>query len=139
MTRWVRVDALACRHAFLEIRSSRTQTQPNPTQIHDHAFSQKPHPRRLHGGHPRHRNPPAQGRPQSHLQRSFTINFQALGTIADTFDPSDFTGGAATGIHSSTNATWAVNSDLNTQANNVPGQGIVFTFDFTNLVGASAG
>jgi fibronectin type 3 domain-containing protein len=72
------------------------------------------------------------------LSGSFDIHFQALGTVADTFDASDFSGGAATGIHSSTNATWAVNSDINTTANNVPGQGIVFTFDFTNLVGASA-
>lgn len=72
------------------------------------------------------------------LSGSFDINFQALGTVADTFDTSDFSGGTATGVHSSTNATWAVNSDINTTANNVPGQGIVFTFDFTNLVGASA-
>jgi fibronectin type 3 domain-containing protein len=72
------------------------------------------------------------------LSGSFDINFQALGTIASPFVASNFTGGAATGIHSGTNATWAVNSDLSTLANNVPGQGIVFTFDFTNLVGASA-
>jgi fibronectin type 3 domain-containing protein len=82
-------------------------------------------------------NPPAVSGALPGLSGSFTMNFEALGTIADTFDPSDFTGGAATGIHS-TAGTWAVNSDLNTQANNVPGQGIVFTFDFTNLVGASS-
>ena len=72
------------------------------------------------------------------LSGSFKINFQALGTLADTFDASDFSGGTATGIHSTTNATWAVNSDIDTTANNVPGQGIVFTYDFTDLVGATA-
>jgi fibronectin type 3 domain-containing protein len=72
------------------------------------------------------------------LSGSFDINFQALGTAASPFSASDFTGGTATGIHS-TAGTWSVNSDVlnGTNANTVPGQGIVFTFDFTNLVGAS--
>ncbi len=66
---------------------------------------------------------------------SFDVSFQALGTIAENFNPADFTGGAADGVFT-TATEWAVNSDINTTANNVPGQGIVFTFDFTNLVGA---
>jgi fibronectin type 3 domain-containing protein len=73
------------------------------------------------------------------LSGSFDINFQALGTAASPFSATDFTGGTAFGIHSAA-GTWSVNSDVASggTANTVPGQGIVFTFDFTNLVGASA-
>jgi hypothetical protein len=83
-------------------------------------------------------NPPSVSGALPGLSGSFDINFQALGTAASPFSATDFTGGTATGIHS-TAGTWSVNSDVlnGTTANTVPGQGIVFTFDFTNLVGAT--
>ncbi len=68
------------------------------------------------------------------LSGSFAIEFFALGTIADTFDENDFSGGAAVGVFT-TATEWAVNSDINTLANTFPGQGIVFDFDFSGVTG----
>ena len=56
--------------------------------------------------------------------------------MADNFDPNDFTGGLADGVYSGS-VQWAVNSDINDQVNTILGQGLVFTFDFTNLTGAN--
>jgi fibronectin type 3 domain-containing protein len=82
-------------------------------------------------------NPPAVSGDLPGLSGSFDINFQALGTVAANFNPSDFTGGPAVGIYASATPTWSVNSDIRNTGNTIQGQGIVFTFDFTNLVGAS--
>ncbi|QTN32025.1 hypothetical protein HZ994_06675 [Akkermansiaceae bacterium] len=81
-------------------------------------------------------NPPKRDAFPSYIGGSFTINFEALGTIADNFDPADFTGGLADGVFSG-NTEWAVNSDINANVNTIIGQGLVFTFDFTNLTGAN--
>ncbi|MGJ8726405.1 MAG: fibronectin type III domain-containing protein [Roseibacillus sp.] len=70
------------------------------------------------------------------LTGSFDINFTALGTSGDTFDAVDFTGGTA--AINATSTTWGVNSDINAFENTFVGQGIVYSFDFTNLVGASS-
>ncbi|MGB6223673.1 hypothetical protein [Haloferula sp.] len=70
------------------------------------------------------------------LSGSFDVSFQAYGTSAENFVPADFTGGDASVNHTST--TWGVRSDINPLENTFPGQGIVFSFDFSNLVGASS-
>ncbi|MEN8663218.1 MAG: hypothetical protein ABF330_12090 [Lentimonas sp.] len=72
----------------------------------------------------------------TYVSGSFTIDFEALGTVAENFDSVDFTGGLADGVFSSANE-WAVNSDINALANTIIGQGLAFTFDFSNLTGAN--
>ena len=81
-------------------------------------------------------NPPTVSGSLAGLSGSFDIDFVARGTNADNFDPSDFTGGLADGVNASA-IEWGVNSDINTAENTFPGQGIVFTFDFSNLIGAT--
>jgi hypothetical protein len=83
-------------------------------------------------------NPPSRDSFPSALSGSFTIGFEALGTNTTNFDPVDFTGAVATGVYP-TATTWGVNSDINPNVNTFPGQGIVFTFDFSNLTGAEGG
>lgn len=70
------------------------------------------------------------------LTGSFDIHFEARGTTADTFDPADFTGGLADGIFT-TATEWGPISDINILENTFVGQGIVFTFDFSNVVGGT--
>ena len=83
-------------------------------------------------------NPPSRNSFPAGLSGSFTIGFEALGTSAGNFNSVDFTGAVATGIYP-TPTTWGVNSDINANVNTFPGQGIVFTFDFSNLTGAEGG
>ena len=83
-------------------------------------------------------NPPSRDSFPAALSGSFTIGFEALGTNASNFNSVDFTGAVATGVYPTT-TTWGVNSDINANVNTFPGQGIVFTFDFSNLTGAEGG
>ena len=83
-------------------------------------------------------NPPSRDSFPAALSGSFTIGFEALGTNATNFNSVDFTGAVATGVYP-TSTTWGVNSDINANVNTFAGQGIVFTFDFSNLTGAEGG
>ena len=78
------------------------------------------------------------------LSGTLKINFIALGTSADKFDPVDFTGGTTYGTDGITSistgsGTWACASDINENVNNFPGQGIVFTMDLSSVVGDTSG
>ena len=82
-------------------------------------------------------NPPTISGALAGLSGSFDISFRALGdSNRGLFDPLDYSGALADGVYTTANE-WGVNSPPNANINTFPGQGLVFTFDFTNLVGAT--
>ena len=80
-------------------------------------------------------NPPSRDAFPSYVGGSFTIGFEALGTVADNFDPNDFTGGFADAVYWR-RFKWH-QFGYQQPVNTILGQALVFTFDFTNLTGAN--